>query len=1050
MLEKLIEVSLRYKLLVIILFGVIAALGWRAMVTVPIDAFPDVTPTQVNIYTEAPGLAAEDVEQLLTFPIESSMAGLPSVTQIRSVSLFGLSYVAVYFEDAMDIYFARRLVGERLQEVGDRIPEGYGKPEMGPNTSGLGQVFWYTLERADETLNANITDMDLRTLQDWSVRLILRTAPGVDDVISWGGQERQFQVVLDPLSLIKYDLTFSDVMAVIEANNRQVGGQYINLGREQYLVRGLGLVENERDIGDTVVKVEDGTPVYLRDIARIEQNGALRFGAVTRDGEEVVLGMTLSRLGENAAAVVEAVKEKVAILNQSLPDGVVLRPVYDRTELVDKAVSTATSALVQGSILVAIILFVFLGEVRSAVVVISALPLAMLIAFILMGEAGLSANLMSLAALAVAVGMMADGAVVMVENAFRIIAERKAAGETVNRSAAVLEAAREVASPIAFAITIIIVVFLPLFALEGLEGKLFKPMAFNISFAMAGSLALTLTLIPVLAALILNPKEARETWLVRVIKQCYLPLLAWSLANKKLVVGTAIALLIASLSLFPFLGKEFMPQLQEGSIMWRVTAIPSASLEQSIEVSKDIENALSEFAEVKTTVAMIGRAEKGETADVNYMEIYTELHPQNQWPGDRDLEELAVAMREELEVVVPTAVVAFTQPIQMRVEELISGVRATLAAKLYGEELSELDRLSEEIKDVIVGVEGVADLSLEANIGKPQIRVQVRRDQLARFGLNADDVLSVVRNGIGNEPVSILIDGVKRFDITVRLHDAAKASVQAIQRIPLKTSDGAIVPLSAVADVTVAEGYSFIRREQLQRYAVIQMDVRGRDVDGFVQDANRAIKSQVELPPGYWIEWGGAFENQQRALTRLSVIVPLTIFFIFVLLYTAFNSVKYASLILANVPFATIGGLLALFVTGQYVSVPSAIGFIAVFGIAMLNGVVLVSFINELRAKGLSVEEAVRQGAELRLRPVLMTASSTILGLVPMLLSSGVGAETQRPLASVVVGGLITSTLLTLILLPVIYEWIESRVEQEVGVKNAHSPSQARGGAAKS
>ena len=1030
MLEKLVEASLRYKFLVLIIFGVVAFLGWRAVVTVPIDAFPDVTPAQVNIYTESPGLAAEDVEQLLTFPIESGMAGLPKVQEIRSVSLFGLSYVAVYFDDDMDIYFARRLVGERLQEVGDRIPEGYGTPGMGPNTSGLGQVFWYTLERADEQLNANITDMDLRTLHDWNVRLILRTAPGVDDVMSWGGQERQFQVVMDPLNLIKYDLTFTDVMEVIEANNRQVGGQYIDVGAEQYLVRGLGLVENEHDIGDMVVKVEDGTPVYLRDIAKIEQAGALRFGAVTRDGKEVVLGMALSRLGENAADVVDAVKEKVDIVESALPEGVALRPVYDRTDLVDKAVGTAVSALVEGSILVAIVLFLFLGELRSAFVVIAALPLAMLIAFIFMNEAGLSANLMSLAGLAVGIGMMVDGAVVMVENAFRIMAERKESGEPVDRTSAVLAAAREVANPIAFAILIIIVVFLPLFALEGLEGKLFKPMAFNISFAMAGSLVLTLTLIPVLAALILKPKEERDTWLVRVIKVRYLPLLEWSLDNKKIVVGSAVGLLVASLALFPLLGKEFMPQLQEGSIMWRVTSIPSASLDQSIKISKDIENALSEFPEVKTTVAMIGRAEKGETADVNYMEIYTELIPEDDWPGDRDIGELAEAMREELEVVVPTAVVAFTQPIQMRVEELISGVRATLAAKIYGEDLAELDRLSEQVKDVIAGIEGVADLSLEANVGKPQIRIKVKRDQLARFGLNADDVLSVVRTGIGNEPVSTLIDGVRRFDITARLHDASKSSVQSIQRIPLKTSGGAIVPLSAVADVTVAEGYSFVRREQLQRYAVIQMDVRGRDVDGFVRDADAAIEDQIDLPPGYWIEWGGAFENQQRALARLSVIVPMTIFFIFVLLYTAFNSVKYATLIIANVPFATIGGLIALFITGQYVSVPSAIGFIAVFGVAMLNGIVLVSFINELRDKGLSVAEAVRQGTAMRLRPVLMTASVAILGLVPMLLSSGVGAETQRPLASVVVGGLITSTLLTLVLLPVIYEWMESRAER--------------------
>ena len=1030
MLEKLVESSLRYKFLVLIVFGVIAALGWRSVVTVPIDAFPDVTPVQVNIYTESPGLAAEDIEQLLTFPIESGMAGLPKVQEIRSVSLFGLSYVSVYFEDDMDIYFARRLVMERLAEVGDRIPEGYGTPEMGPNSSGLGQVFWYTVERADEQLNAAVTDMDLRTLQDWSVRLILRTAPGVDDVLSWGGQERQYQVVIDPLSLIKYDLAFTDVMGVIQANNRQVGGQYVNLGAEQYLVRGLGLVEGEHDIGDMVVKVEDGTPVYLRDVATIEQAPSLRFGAVTRDGKEVVLGVALSRIGTNAADVVDGVKQKVEIADSALPEGVVLDPVYERTELVDKAVSTATQALVQGAILVTIILFLFLGELRSALVVIAALPISMLIAFIFMEQAGLSANLMSLAGLAIAVGMLADGAVVMVENAFRIMSERQAEGREVNRTSAVLDAARDVVTPIAFAVLIIIVVFMPLFSLEGLEAKLFKPMALTISFAMAGALLITLTLTPVLAAIILKPTEARDTFLMRWIKRGYLPLLAWALAGKRRIIFGAAGLLVASFALFPFLGKEFMPQLQEGSIMWRVTSIPSTSLDQSIEISKKIETALSDFPEVATTIAMIGRAEKGETADVNYMEIYTGLTPKSEWT--RSIDELADDMRETMEEAVPTAVFAFTQPIQMRVEELISGVRATLAAKIYGQDLSELDRLSAEVRDVIADVEGVADLSLEANVGKPQIRIKVKREELARFGLNADDVLSVVRTGIGNEPVSTLIDGVRRFEITARLDDAAKASVQSIQRIPLKTSSGAIVPLSAVADVTVSEGYSFVRREQLQRYAVIQMDVRGRDVDGFVQDADAAIEQQIELPPGYWIEWGGAFENQQRALARLSIIVPLTIFFIFVLLYTAFNSIKYATMIIANVPFAAVGGVVSLWISGQYLSVPSAIGFIAVFGMAMLNGVVLVSFINELREQGLSLPDAVRRGCELRLRPVLMTAFTTILAIIPLLLSTGVGAETQRPLASVVIGGLFTSTLLTLVLLPVIYEWVESRTGQPV------------------
>ncbi|WP_133500040.1 efflux RND transporter permease subunit [Cognatilysobacter terrigena] len=1030
MLNRLVEASLRYKFLVIIIFAVVAFLGMNAVRNVPIDAFPDVTPVQVNVYTESPGLAAEDIEELLTTPVESALAGLPKVQEIRSVSLFGLSFVSVYFQDDMDIYFARQLVGERLQEIGDRLPEGYGKPSMGPNTSGLGQVYWYTVERAKGVSKEQVTDMDLRTWQEWTVRLILRTAPGVDDVSSWGGGERQYQVQIDPQRLYARGLGFKDVIDALPANNGQVGGNVMDVGREQFLVRGLGLLKSKEDIGAIVLKAEDGVPVFLRDVAAVVEAPAPRFGAVTRDGQEVVMGQALARIGENAKDVVEAVKAKVDTARAALPKTMVLRPIYERTDLVNKAVETAVRALVEGSLLVAVILFLFLGEVRSALVVVITLPLAMLIAFIGMGQVGLSANLMSLAGLAIGIGMMVDGAVVMVENAFRIMAERLEHGEKVDRTSAVLAAAKEVANPIAFAIIIIIVVFLPLFSLEGLEGKMFKPMAFNIAFAMAGSLILSLTLIPVLAALILKPKPERDTWLVARIKRVYGPLLGKALARKKVVVISAIAALVGSLAIFPFLGKEFMPQLQEGSIMWRVTGIPSTSLDESIRTSNTIAAAFKRFPEVETTLAMIGRAEKGETADVNYMEIYTALRPEDEWTSGRDIKQLEADMQKTLEEVVPNVVPGYTQPIQMRVEELMSGVRATLALKLYGENLGELDRLSGRVKTALEKVPGVADLALEANIGKPQIRIRVNRDEMARHGMNAEDVLTIVRNGLGGEPVSVLLDGVKRFDIAVRLGDESRATVEDLRRIPMRTAAGALVPLSEVATIEVAEGYSFVRREQLQRYAVIQMDVRGRDVDSFVTDANAALAKSVKLPPGYWVEWGGAFENQQRALAKLALIVPITIFFIFVLLYTAFNSLKYAALILANVPFATIGGLIALFVTGQYLSVPSAIGFIAVFGVAMLNGIVLVSFLNELREKGLSVREAVVQGTAMRLRPVLMTASVAILGLVPMLLSSGVGAETQRPLATVVVGGLISSTLLTLILLPVLYEWLEDRAER--------------------
>lgn len=1025
MLNSIVDISLRYKVLVLVGFLLVVAFGVQAFRTVPVDAFPDVTPVQVNIYTESPGLAAEDVEKLLTFPVETAVAGLPGVEEIRSVSLFGLSYVSVYFKDNVDIYFARRLVGEKLIEARGRIPEGYGEPELGPNSSGLGQVFWYAVESSDKKLST----MDLRTLQDWNVRLMLRTASGVDDVVSWGGEEKQYQVLIQPQKLIKYGLSFRAVMEALTANNRQVGGQYVNLGQEQYLVRGLGLVTGTRDIGNVVITQHEGTPVYVRDVADVKEAPSLRFGAVTKDGKEVVLGQALARINENAKNVVDAVKAKLKVAQQALPAGVTITPEYDRTELVEKALKTAESALLEGSILVAVVLFLFLGEIRSAIVVVVTLPLAMLIAFILMQSFGMSANLMSLAGLAIGIGMMVDGAVVMVENSFRLLSHQT--GKAVNKTHVMLEAAREVINPIAFAILIIIVVFLPLFSLTGLEGKLFKPMALTIAFAMVGSLILTLTLVPVLAALILKPKEEKDTFILRHAKRFYLPTLDWALDHKKPVIGGALALLGVALAVFPFLGKEFMPTLQEGTLIFRVTGIPSTSLEESLAVAKQIDTALKQdFPQVTSTLATIGRAEKGETADVNAMEVLVDLKPVEDWPERMSLPELAHEMQESLEKTVPTVVFGATQPIQMRIEELISGVRATLALKIYGEELATLDRLAGQMKAVVGTVPGAADLSLEANKGKPQLVIKVNRDEAARYGINADEILEVVQAGIGGKTVSTVIDGIKRFDLQVRLDAAFRDSPQAIADIPIRTQTGALVPLSRVATVETDEGYSFVRREQLQRYAVIQMDVRGRDVDGFVKEAGAKLREQVALPAGYWIEWGGAFENQQRALARLALIVPLTIGLIFILLYTAFNSLTHATLIIANVPFAVIGGVLGLALTGQYVSVPSAIGFIAVFGVAMLNGIVLVSFLNDQRRRGLSIREAVRQGAALRLRPVLMTASVAILGLVPMLLSHGVGAETQRPLATVVVGGLFTSTALTLLLLPLMYEWVEGRRER--------------------
>ena len=1027
MLNHIVDLSLRYKVLVLVAFLLVIFFGVRAWQHIPIDGLPDVTPVQVSIQTEAAGLASEEVEKLLTMPVETAMAGLPGVEHIRSMSMFGFSQVTVYFKDNVDIYFARRLVSEKLVEAKAQIPDGYGEPRLGANASSLGQAFWYAIESADKKL----TDMELRTIQDWNVRLVLRTAPGVDDVISWGGHEKQYQVLINPQQLIKYGLTFKEVMGALGVNNRQVGGQYVNLGQEQYLVRGLGLVANSQEIGSIVIAERSGTPIYVRDVAEVKEAPALRFGAITRDGRETTLGMVLARTGENAQNVVDAVKKKIEVVKQSLPAGVTIETVYDRTELIGKVIANTDRAMIEGAILVIAVLFLFLGEVRSAIIVVMAIPMARLIAFILMDQYGLSANLLSLGGLIVGLGMTIDGPLVLIENAFRRLSHH--AGKTVNRTQVVLEASREVMNPIAFGVLIIIVVFLPLFALTGLEGKTFKPLAINMVFAMIGSLILTLSLIPVLAALGLRAKQEKEPALVLWLKARYTPILLWALAHRKTVVSTTLGLLVLALGLFPFLGKEFMPTLQEGSLVFRAVSIPSTSLEQTISLAKKAEKALLEFPQTQTALSLIGRAERGDEAmDVSKFEVFVALKPQQDWPKKIGYAELSREMQERLEREIPTAVIGATQPIQMRVEELISGVKETLAVKLYGNDLDTLEHLSENIRSVLATVPGVEDLSLEANKGKPQIVIKVNREAAARLGLNADDIMEVVQAGIGGTKASTLIDGVKRFDIQVWLAPEFRGSIESISNIPIRTTSGALVPLSSVASIEQGEGYTFIRREQLQRYAVIQMDVEGRDVDGFVKEAGEKIKREVKLPPGYWIEWGGAFENQQRAMAKLAVIVPLTIGLIFILLYTAFNSVKYATLIIANVPFAAIGGILSLFISGQYLSVPAAVGFIAVFGVAMLNGIVMVSFLNGLRQQGMGLREAVVQGAVLRLRPVLMTALVEILGLLPFLLSTGVGAEIMRPLATVVVGGLLTATLLTLLLLPLMYEWVERRSERRL------------------
>ena len=1036
MLARVVEASLRYKYLVIVAALLVVALGVRALTRIPVDAFPDVSPVQVQIFTESTGLSPEEVEKIITVPVESAMAGLPKVELIRSLSMFGLSFVTIFFEDGTDVFFARQLVLERLGEAKERIPEGFGTPLMGPNTTGLGMVFQYYLKPQDRQLPL----MDLRSLQDWTVRLLLRTAPGVDDVLSFGGDEKQFQILIEPARLVKYGLNFSDVLPRIAAGNKAVGGQFLVRNREEYLIRGSGWAQSVEDLQRIVLKEEKGTPVVLSDVARVIQGPALRRGAVTRNGEEVVTGIALKRSGENTKQVIENVKAKMGTAQKALPKGVAIEPYYDQTDLVEKAVGTAERALMEGGVLVVIVLFLFLGEIRSALVVVSAVPLSMLIAFLLMELSGLSANLMSLGGLAVGIGMMVDGAVVMVENGFRVLSLRRAGRE--GRDAAILDAAREVVNPVAFAILIIVVVFLPLFALSGIEGKLFRPMAMAVSFAMAGSLVLSLTVIPALSSLLLRSRGEHEAFVFRVLKPRYARALEAGLRRRTLVLVFAGVLLVASLASFPLLGTEFVPTLEEGSIQYRITNIPSASLDESVAVAKRAEQILLKIPEVDFIVSGTGRAERGDVEDVNNTEAYVALKPLSTWRKGLTKPALVDEMRKALEDEIPTALFSFGQRIQMRVDELISGIRASLAIKLYGEDLGRLSQLSEEIKDVLASVKGAKDVQVETLLGKPTVTIQVDRAAAARFGLNVGDVLGVVRAGLGGEVVSTLIDGTKRYEIVVRFDEASRRDVGDIMRIPLRTAEGNLVPLSRIAEAVVSSGVAKIRRESLARLIVVQANVEGRDIGGFVAEAQEKIGKSVKFPAGYYTDWGGAFENQRRAMRTLSIIVPLTIALILVLLYTAFNSMRHALLVISGVPFSIVGGIFGLLLTGQNLSVPAAIGFIAVFGVAMLNGVVLVAYLIQLREEGRPVDEAVREGCLLRLRPVLMTATVTILGLAPLLVARGIGAEVQRPLATVVVGGLLTSTLLTLFVLPVLYFIFESRNARGEGDGNGR-PSHA-------
>jgi cobalt-zinc-cadmium resistance protein CzcA len=1030
--DRIIDFALRQPLLVVVATVVVLAAGVWSYVRLPVDAYPDISPVLVQVFTETEGLAPEEVEQLVTYPVEVAMNGLPGLELIRSVSNFGLSVVNVYFEEGTDIYFARQLVNERLQEAREQIPAGLGDPGMGPISSGLGQILFYYLDADPERYSIEA----LRTIQDWIVKRNLQTVRGVTEVLSIGGHVRQYQVVVNPEALRQFDVTLHEVLDAVRSNNLNVGAGYLEVAREEYLVRSVGLVESVEDIEDITIVTREGTPIRVTDVAEVSLGPEVRRGLVTRNGEgEVVVGFVLKLLGTNTSTVIGHVSERLDRIRSALPEGVTLVPYYEQSSLVQRATSTVTSALWQGLLLVVLVLALFLGDARSSVVVALSLPFSILLTFLLMSRLGISANLMSLGGLAIGIGMMVDAAIVVVENVFRWLREDPDPEEA--KVHLVGRAAREVGRPIFFAISIVILVFMPLFTLRGVEGTMFRPLAYTIALAMFGSLVFSLTVAPVLANRLLKrgaaPSEAPGSgsaksggirWMT-ALERSYRLVLAWALDHPKPVMGATAGLMIAGVIAFPLLGREFIPVLNEGSLLVRATMAPSIALTESVSTIGRIEREFMRFPEVVQVVSRIGRGEIGAHSDpVNNAEIFIELLPEDEWTTASSPEDLVLAMQQRLGEV-PGVQMNFTQPIAAAVDELLTGIRAQIAIKLFGDDLDVLLEKAGEIAAAVQDVPGASEVQIDQVTGQPQLRIQLDRHELARYGLDVEHVQTEIRAAIGGAAAGQVFEGERRWSIFVRYAEEARARASDVRALLLDTPVGAHVPLDQVARVETIVGPRQISREDNQRFITIQMNVRGRDIGSFVADAETAIDGEVVLPPGYLVTYGGQFELAQAANRRLAVVIPITVLLIFGMVFASFNSVTEALLILLNIPLALVGGLLALLVTGLSLSVPASVGFIALFGIAVENGLVLVMYFNQLhRQEGIRIREAVERGAALRLRPVLMTAATTGLGLIPLLVATGPGSEVQRPLAVAVVGGLVTSTALTLLVLPVLYRWM--------------------------
>lgn len=1015
--QRLVELSLAHRLVVILLALLLIGAGWMAFNALPIDAFPDVTNIQVTVISQAATLSPMEIEQLVTYPIEQACAGLPHSTEVRSLSKFGLSMVTVVFEDGTDVYFARQLVLERIITVRDQLPEG-ASSGLGPISTGLGEVFQYTLESSERDL------MELRTLQDWVLRPILRTVPGVAGVDSFGGHVRQFHVVANPTALRRFHLALGELSAAVAANNGVAGGSYVERGGEQFVVRGDGWVRGVEDLENTVVAYREGVPILLSQVAEVEIAPELRQGAISRNGEgETVAGIVLMLRGGSGRDVVRGVKEKLELARKSLPPDVEIVPFYDRDELVQTALGTVKSALFQGAVLVVLVLLFFMGHLRSAFLVAIQLPMAALATFVVMGQVGLSANLMTLSGLAIAIGMLGDGAIVLVENAVRLLGS----GDEVpgDRCRLIRQAAVEVVRPIVFGVAVIIVVFIPIASLQGVEGKMFAPLAYTISIAMGCALILTMTLIPALASLILKPAPifggGRIPHPADLVRRIYRPQLNWALDHFWIVVGVAVALLVVAVVLVPTLGTEFLPTMDEGSIVVQPFQIPSVSLTQSLEGVARIEAAIMELPEVVRVVSRTGRSDiSSDPMGVGESDTYVLLKPRSEWVTADTKAGLVDAIRQKM-AEIPGIEFGYTQPIQMRVDELLSGVKSQIAVKIFGDDLSRLAQLGDQVAAVLESVEGAVDVKAEAVEGLGYLQITMHRRRMGRLGVSVAQVRELIETAIGGEVVTTVPEGDRRTDVVVRLPREFTANVENLRNLPLATPAGERVLLGEVTDIDLVEGPAQISREEGSRRVVVELNVVGRDIGGLVAEAQERIEGEIDLPTGYFITWGGQFEQQQRAMARLQTMVPLALVLIFILLYLNFRATRPVFLILANIPLALVGGVLGLKVFGMYLSVSASVGFIALFGIAILNGLVMVEFFRNLEEEGVDRRQAVLQGAELRLRPVLMTAATTALGLLPMVWASGVGSEVQKPLAVVVVAGVVTSTLLTLMVLPVLY-----------------------------